>query len=143
MEKTKVRNIKLILGILLLFVYCVTTKTTAQRMFVQVGSQVQITDVKNIGVSAASAANSIIEVRWQANVAPNMNVKSFDLKLEVTYADGATVTAQSSVSAQARSGRAEVPTTHLSPGQTPAAMKSIKASVTTTFTETTTKQFPT
>lgn len=109
----------------------------------QLGAQIQITDVKNVGVSAANAAKSIIEVRWQANIAPNINVKSFELKLEITYTDGAVVTAQSNASAQARSGRVEVPTTHLSPSGTPATMKAIKASVTTTFTETTTKQFPT
>lgn len=109
----------------------------------QLGSQVEITEVKNVGVSAANETKSIIEIRWQTNFAPNTNVKSFDLKLEVTYEDGAVVTAQSSVSGTTRSGRVEVPTTHTSLGRPPAAMKSFRASVTITFSETTTKQFPT
>jgi hypothetical protein len=137
----KVKNTKVVLSLLLLLI-CTTTLTTAQRMFVQMGSQVEITEVKNMGVSAANETKSIIEIRWQTNFAPNMNVKSFDLKLEVTYTDGAVVTAQSSASGTARSGRVEVPTTHTSLGRPPAAMKSFRASVTTTFTETTTKQFP-
>ena len=137
-----VENTRVIFSLLLLLV-CASTRNEAQRMFVQLGSQVEITEVKNVGVSAANETKSIIEIRWQTNFAPNTNVKYFELKLEVTYEDGAVVTAQSSVSGTTRSGRVEVPTTHTSLGRPPAAMKSFRASVTITFSETTTKQFPT
>jgi hypothetical protein len=137
----KVKNARVVLSLLLLLI-CAAAHSQAQRMFVQLGSQVEIIEVKNIGVSAANETKSIIEIRWQTNFAPNTNVKSFDLKLEVTYADGAVVTAQSSASGTARSGRVEVPTTHTSLSGQSAAMKSFRTSVTTTFTETTTKLFP-
>lgn len=139
----KVKNTKRILSILLLLICVAMQKAEAQKMLVQFGGQVEITDVKNIGVSASNEAKSIIEIRWQTNVAPNMSVKSFELKLEVTYTNGAIVTAQSSVTGTARSGRVEVPTTNSSVGRPSSTIKSFRASVTTTFTETTTKQFPT
>lgn len=139
----KVKKTKRILSILLLLICVAMQKAEAQRMFIQLGSQVEITDVKNIGVSASNQAKSIIEVRWQTKFAPNTNVKSFELKLEVTYADGSIVTTQSSVTGTARSGRVEVPTTNSSVGRPSSTIKSFRASVTTTFTETTTKQFPT
>jgi hypothetical protein len=137
-----VKTVKFTLSILLMLI-CSTLETTAQRMFIQSGTPVKIVDVKNIGISAANQTKSIIEIRWQADFAPNKTVKSFEIKLEVIYTDGAVITAQSSANATARSGRVEVPTTHLSPGQTPAIIKSMKASVMTVFIETTTQHIPT
>jgi hypothetical protein len=134
-------RVKVISSILILLI-CVVADCRAKATITPFSPQVEITDVRKVGISAADATKTVIEVRWQANVAQGASVKSFELALEVTYADGATVTARSSVGGTARSGRGEVPTTHLLPGHTPAEIKSIKASITTTFTETVTKQVP-
>ena len=135
------RRVKALL-ILLVLLICSLVICGAKRTITPFAPQIEITDVRKVGVSAADAAKTVIEVRWQANVAQGASVKSFEITLEVTYEDGATATARSSVAGTARSGRAEVSTTHFLPGRAPAEIKSIRASVTTTFTETVTKQVP-
>src|SRR5438552_16903767 len=49
-------------------------------------TSVEIIEVKNLGVSAANESLSIIQVKWKAQTGSD---KTFEVKLEVRYADGA------------------------------------------------------
>jgi len=102
--------------------------------------RVEIIEVKNVGVSASNESNSIIQVRWNVTAAPSTAVKSFDLNLEVTYADGAAEKAKASADGRARTARFEVPTLHRSAGRPASDMKSFKINITTTVLETFSKQ---
>ena len=52
-------------------------------------SRIEIVEVKNVGISAANDAKSVIQVRWAARFPPETSVKSFDVSVEVRYADRA------------------------------------------------------
>lgn len=103
-------------------------------------SGIEITQVKNMGLSAANAKKSIIEVRWIVQSQPGMALKAFELSIEVIYADGATEKAKSTVSGSSRNARFEVPTLHTSPGLAAAEMKNFKINITASYTETASKQ---
>jgi len=102
--------------------------------------QIEITEIKNMGVSALKETNSIIQVSWSAQGAPELKHVSFELSLEVTYADGFVEHSQAKAPGSARTGRFEVPTLHRSGNQPAAEMTSFKASITANYSETTTKQ---
>lgn len=103
-------------------------------------SGIEINEVKNIGISAANESRSIIQVKWTAKLAPDASIKSFDVNIEVIYADGAIEKARTSVSGRERSSRLEVPTLHKSAGSPAADMKRFRVSVTATLSETATLQ---
>lgn len=102
--------------------------------------KIEITEIKNMGLSAVKETHSIIQVSWTAQGAPELEHVSFELFLEVTYADGFVEQSQAKASGGARTGRFEVPTLHRSGNQPAAEMKSFKASITANYSETTTKQ---
>jgi hypothetical protein len=101
---------------------------------------VEIAEVKNVGLSAGNDAKSIIQAQWSVNAQPGMNIKSFELILEVTYADGAVEKFRGSANGAERKARFEVPTLHVSAGRPGAELRSFKANITANFTETVTKQ---
>jgi hypothetical protein len=103
-------------------------------------SRIEIVEVRNLGISAANDAKSVIQVEWAARLPPEATVKSFDVSLEVRYADRTSEKIKSTVSASTASARFEVPTIHLSPGRPGAEMRSFEASVTANFSETATKR---
>ncbi|HXG65154.1 MAG TPA: hypothetical protein VNO70_08600 [Blastocatellia bacterium] len=102
--------------------------------------RVEITEVKNIGVSAADEDKSIIQVKWTVAVEPGSTIESFDVSLEVTYADGVTRKASASVNGSARKARFEFPTLHFSPGRPGAALRAFKATVAAGKAEAATRQ---
>ena len=104
------------------------------------GKQIEITEIKNLGASALKETHSIIQVSWTAAGSPELTHISFELSLEVTYADGFVEKSQSRAAGTARTNRFEVPTLHRS-GSLPAAeIKSFKVVITATYSETTTRQ---
>jgi len=103
-------------------------------------SQIEITEIKNAGVSAARETHSIVQVSWATPGAPDVKVSSFELLLEVTYADGFVERSPGKAAGSARSTRFEVPTMHRTPGQPAAEMKSFKVSITANYSATTTRQ---
>lgn len=100
----------------------------------------EITEIKNMGVSAVKETHSIIQVSWTAQGAPELKNVSFELSLEVTYADGFVEQSQAKAPGSARTGRFEIPTLHRAGNQPAAEMKSFKASITANYSETATKQ---
>jgi hypothetical protein len=103
-------------------------------------SSIDIDEVKNVGLSAANDAKSVIQVKWTAKLPPGTNVKSFDVSLEVQYADRTKERIRNTVSGTAGSARFEVPTLHVSPGRPAAELRTFEATVTANFSETATKQ---
>ncbi|HEV8367158.1 MAG TPA: hypothetical protein VGQ39_04330 [Pyrinomonadaceae bacterium] len=104
------------------------------------GSQIQITEIKIVGESAAKETHSIVQVSWTIQGAPEVKVSSFELLLEITYADGFVEKAPAKTTGNVRSSRFEVPTLHRFANQPAAEMKSFKVSITANSSETTTKQ---
>ena len=95
----------------------------------------EIKEVKNLGVSAANDANSILQVTWQATPAPDVKLPGFEVELSVTYADNFTKTFKVRVNDQERRQRFEVPTLHFVPNRPAAAMKRYQVTVTAKYAE--------
>jgi hypothetical protein len=129
---------KALLLIALALLFTSTAKTPARSL--RGASVVEITEVKNVGISAGNDTKSIIQVGWSVNAQPNLSIKSLDLVLEVTYADGVIEKFRSTANGITRQARFEVPTLHVSIGRPGAELRSFKANITANFTETTTKQ---
>jgi len=103
---------------------------------------VEIVEVKTVGVSAAEESRSIVQVRWRTDAQGGAEVKSFEVAIEVGYADGAIEKRKTTTAASTRSTRFEVPTLHFSAGRPGAELKTFRASVVVSFTETATRQGP-
>jgi hypothetical protein len=101
---------------------------------------VEITEVKNLGLSASNDAKSILQVLWSVNAQSGLLIKSFDLSLEITYADGAVERLKGQAIGTDRKARFEVPTLHLSAGRHGAELRNYKANIAANFTETATRQ---
>jgi hypothetical protein len=114
--------------------------TEAMRTRSPVGPQVEIREVRNVGVSAARETHSIIQISWSTGEGPDVKIVSFDLLLEVTYADGFIEKATAKMQPGTRDNRFEVPSVHRSPNKPAAEMKSFKVTITASYSETTTKQ---
>ena len=93
-----------------------------------------------MGIAALKETHSIVQLSWTAQGAPELKHVSFDLSLEVIYADGFVEKSQAKAPGGARTGRFEVPTLHRSGNQPAAEMKSFKASIIANYSETATKQ---
>ena|SRR6266567_1395517 len=98
---------------------------------------VEIIEVKNLGVSAANESLSVIQVKWKAQ---SDSAKTFEVKLEVSYADGASDKATSAADDPKRVARFEFRTLHFSSGKPGAELKSYQVSITTDRAETVNKQ---
>ncbi len=118
--------------------FIMTAKTPARSL--AVASVVDITDVKNVGLSAGNDSKSIIQVGWSVTAQPNLSIKSFELVVEVTYADGGSERFKTTANGSDRKARFEVPTQHLSTGRPGAGLRSFKANITANFSETAIKQ---
>jgi hypothetical protein len=103
-------------------------------------SRIDIVEVKNLGISAANDSKSVIQMKWAAKLPPGSNVKSFDVSLEVQYADRTKEKIRDTVNGSASSARFEVPTLHVSPGRPAAEFRTFEASVTANFSETAKKE---
>jgi hypothetical protein len=103
-------------------------------------SSVEIVEVKNVGLAAADQSKSIIQVKWSAAPQTGTSIKSFDVAIEVAYADGSSERAKTTVAGTARSARFELPTLHFSTGRPGAEMKTFKVNIAVSLTETASKQ---
>jgi hypothetical protein len=115
-------------------------QSNAEARPLALSSLIEITEVKNVGLSASNESKSVIQALWSVNAQPGRNIKSFDLTLEVSYADGAVEKFRSTVQGSERKTRFEVPTLHVSSGRPGAELRSFKANITANFSETASKQ---
>lgn len=91
---------------------------------------VEVTDVKEVGLSDSDETKSVIEVKWKVNPGLQPNHSVFNVMLEVTYADGAILIFDEQAEKEARSAQIEVPSLHIYRGKKAAIIKEIKAFVT-------------
>jgi len=103
------------------------------------GKQIEITEIKNLGASALKETHSIIQVSWPAAGSAELKHVSFELTLEVTYADGYVEKSQARAAGSARANRFEIPTLHRSGSQPAAEIKSFTVVITANYSETTSK----
>lgn len=122
-----------------LFTYTNFTVGAATRSRSSLAGRIEILGVKNVGVSAADDAKSILQITWAVEAQSGATVKSFEVVLEVSYADGSTQKVRATVAGTARHARFEVPTVQQVAGRPAAELKQFKASVTANTSETTTR----
>ncbi len=95
---------------------------------------VEVTEVRDLGVSANDDSKSIIEVKWR--VGPTISaVTSFNLTLSITYADGTILNEQKKSDGKSASARFEVSSAKVSKGKPPAFIKKMNAVVTAVIRE--------
>ncbi len=111
-----------------------TVLTAAQILAHRVAdclTPVEVTEIKNLGISDSDETKSVIEVQWQLNPALHPNHSDFNVSLEITYANGTILLVDERSENTARSAQIEIPTISLRRGKAPAFIKQIKALVTT------------
>lgn len=118
--------------------FILAAKTPARTVIL--ASLIEITEVKNLGLSASNETKSVIQALWSINAQSAASIKSFELILEITYQDGAVEKFKTTANSADRKARFEVPTLHPAAGRPGAALRSFKANITAIFTETAIKQ---
>ena len=126
-------------GLLIIEILLLALTSYSRPLAVNLGARIEILDVKNMGLSATDDAKSILQIRWTVEAQPGTTVKSFEISLEVSYADGATEKVRVTTNGVARTARFEVPTVHFAAGRAAAELKSFKAVITANTSETTTR----
>jgi len=116
--------------ILFLLLACAVTQSLANGSVCCL-TPVEVTELKNVGISDSDETKSVIEVKWQINPTLHPNHSDFYISLEVVYADSTVLIVDEKSESETRSVRIEVPTVHLRRGKSPAYIKQIKAFVTT------------
>jgi hypothetical protein len=118
------------ISILVLLTALAATQLFAHRLTDCI-APVEVTEIKNLGISDADETKSVIEIKWQLNPALHSNHSDFNVSLEITYANGMILLVDERSENTTRSTQIEVPTVNLRRGQSPAFIKQIKAFVTT------------
>jgi hypothetical protein len=96
---------------------------------------VEVTEIKDLGLSDRDESKSVIEVRWQINSVPKEKIASFLVVLSVTYADGTTISEKHSIEKNALSARIEIPSVKTFGGRNSAFIKRMNARVSAIFTK--------
>ena len=91
---------------------------------------VEVTEVKDLGLSDRDELKSLIEVSWRIDEMPQEKIASFNLLLSVTYADGTLVTERRRVEKHLSSIKIEVPSVKTIGRRPPAFIKNVNAKVT-------------
>lgn len=91
---------------------------------------VEVTEVKDLGLSDRDELKSLIEVSWRIDSVQKEKVVSFNLLLSVTYADGTAITEKRTVEKSALSARVEVPSVKTFGSRPAAFIKRMDAKVT-------------
>ena len=92
---------------------------------------VEVTQIKEIGLSDSDETKSVIEIKWKVNPSLQANHSDFNVTVEITYADGAILIFDGKAENDAFSTQIEVPSLHIYRGKKAAIIKQIKAFVTT------------
>lgn len=92
---------------------------------------VEVTQVKEIGLSDSDETKSVIEIKWKVNPSLQADHSDFNVTAEIIYADGAILIFDGKAQNNARSLQIEVPSLHIYRGKKAAIIKQIKAFVTT------------
>lgn len=120
--------------ILVLFLALAATQIFANQLTCCL-TPVEVTEIKNLGISDSDETKSVIEVQWKINPTLHPNHSEFNVSLEIVYANGTVLIVDEQSDNEARSALIEVPTVHLRRGKSPAYIKQMKAFVMTEVLE--------
>ena len=116
--------------VLVLTIFVVVNQVVAETEDCR-NTPVEVTEVKDLGLSDADETKSVIEVQWCVNPTLQPTHSAFNVTLEITYADGAILIFDKQAESSFRSTQIEVPTLHIYRGKKPAVIKRMKAFVMT------------
>lgn len=91
---------------------------------------VEVTEVKDLGLSDRDELKSLIEVSWRTDSIQKEKIASFNLLLSVTYADGTSITERRTIDKNLSSIKIEVPSVKTIGRRPPAFIKNMSAKVT-------------
>jgi hypothetical protein len=115
---------------LVLLTALAATQIFANRL-IDCMTPVEVTEIKNLGISDSDETKSVIEIKWQINPTLHPNHSQFNVSLEIIYANGMVLIVDEQSENSTRSVQIEVPTVNLRRGKSPAFIRQIKAFVTT------------
>lgn len=98
------------------------------------GVPVEVTEVKDLGLSDRDESKSVIEVRWQIGSVQPEKIASFLMILSITYADGTTISEKRTMEKSAVSARVEMPSVKFF-GRNSAFIKRMNAKVFAVFSK--------
>lgn len=90
---------------------------------------VEVTEVRELGLSDRDESKSVIEVQWRVGEVQKERIASFSLVLSVTYADGTTLQERRRVEKNALSTRVEIPSVKTNGSRPSAVIKKLDARV--------------
>ena len=93
-------------------------------------AQVEIVEIRDLGLSESDENKSVIEVRWRVKEIEKEKIVSFNVILFVTYADGTTINEKCNAEKTANSARLEVSSVKTFGNRPPAFIKKLNAKVT-------------
>ncbi|MCY7345643.1 MAG: hypothetical protein LH614_05415 [Pyrinomonadaceae bacterium] len=96
---------------------------------------VEVTEVKDLGLSDRDESKSVIEVRWQTGSVQKEKISAFNVTLSVTYADGTTISERRTIEKNALSTRIEIPSVKFFGGRNSAFIKLMNARVFAVFSK--------
>lgn len=126
------RKALILLNLIALLFTAGNESANAQRKDLEVPAEV--TEVRNVGLSARDESKSIIEVHWRIGQAQREKAAHFNLILFVTYADGTAISEKRKILNTALTARLEVPSVKTF-GRSSAFIKKMKATVTAVLTK--------
>ena len=96
---------------------------------------VEVTAVRDLGLSDHDELKSVIEVCWRVGSLDTENIASFNLILSATYADGTTIVEKRVIEQNALSARIEIPSVNTFGGRPAAFIKRLNAKVSAVFSK--------
>ena len=96
---------------------------------------VEVTAVRDLGLSDRDELKSVIEVCWRVGLLDVENIASFNLVLSVTYADGTTIVEKRKIERNALSAQVEIPSVKTFGGRPAAFIKRLNAKVFAVFSK--------
>lgn len=93
----------------------------------------EVTEVKDLGLSDRDELKSVIEVRWRVNALNAESIASFNLTLSATYADGTIIVEKRRIERNALFARIEIPSVKTNSGKPAAFIKRLNAKVSAVF----------
>jgi hypothetical protein len=121
------RNLLVVLNLIGLFI---TLNQTPANANTAMEIPVEVTEVRDVGLSDRDELKSLIEVSWRIDPQQQAKIASFNLLLSITYADGTAITERRTVDKSALSVKVEVPSVKTIGRRPPAFIKNINAKVT-------------
>ena len=118
-----------------LFGLLLTINQMSAKANTDLGVPVEVTEVRDLGLSDRDESKSVIEIRWAINSVQKEKIASFTVILSVTYADGTTISEKHTIEKEALSARIEIPSVKFFGGRNSAFIKRVNARVSAIFSK--------